>query len=130
MFLFAIVDCDFTEIAWLLFLIFLILLINTFCIFFCQVALRLPTRKKMMYIEQNVKLKILRNLVFSDKPFNIIIENPYPNTCQYDVRIHNYEKNESRKIGNSDVVSEITTSISKRDFNSGNFSASKDKPAA
>ena len=58
------------------------------------------------------------NLVFSDKPFNIIIENPYPNTCQYDVRIHNYEKNESRKIGNSDVVSEITTSISKRDFNS------------
>ena len=30
MFLFAIVDCDFTEIEWLLFLIFLILLINTF----------------------------------------------------------------------------------------------------
>ena len=60
------------------------------------------------------------NLAFTDKPFTLTIDNPNPKTCQYDVRIHNSEKNQS-KIIDGNVISKITTSISKGDLNNDMF---------
>ena len=59
---------------------------------------------------------------FTDKSFTLTIDNPHPKKCQYDVRIHNYEKNQSKMIGNGlYVVSEITTSIPKGDLDNDVF---------
>ncbi len=60
-------------------------------------------------------------LAFSDKSFRLTIDNPHPNVCQYDVRIYNYEKNQSVQVRHSNVVSQLTSQISENDLKYDEF---------